>query len=114
MAAANACSTTESNNQFILNCTGENVLEASASHVRAGLRLQEPLVTDDEIKTAGFLTKALEDRARLIANGHNITLITQQIHQASAGQSTIVSCHFITLWLFSGRNIKLCYCAGLA
>ena len=40
---------------------------------------------DDEIKTAGFLTKALEDRARLITNGHDITIITQQIDQASAG-----------------------------
>ena len=40
---------------------------------------------DDEIKTNGFLTKALEDMARLIANGYDITLITQQINQASAG-----------------------------
>ena len=61
------------------------MLEASAGHVRAGLRQQEPLMTDDETKTAGFLTMVLEDRARLIANGHDTTLITQQIDQASAG-----------------------------
>ena len=85
MAAADARSATASNNQFILNCTGKNVLEASAGHVRTGLRQQEPLMTDDKIKTAGFLTKALEDRARLIANGHDTSLITQQIDQASAG-----------------------------
>lgn len=42
-------------------------------------------MTDYKIKTAGFLTKALEGRARLIANGHDITLITQLIDQASAG-----------------------------
>ena len=41
-------------------------------------------MTDDEIKAARLLTKALEDRARLIANGQDITLITQQINQASS------------------------------
>ena len=85
MAAAHARRATASNNQFILNCTGKNVLEASASHVRVGLRQQEPQMMDDKIKTTSFLTKALEDRARLIANGYNITLITQQIDQASTG-----------------------------
>ena len=85
MAAVDAHSATAPNNLFILNCTGKNVLEASASHVRAGLRQQEPLMMDDETKTVGFLTKALQDRARLIANRHNTTLITQQINQASAG-----------------------------
>ena len=60
------------------------MLEATASHVREGLRQQAPQMTDGEIKAAGLLTKALEDRARLIANGQDITLITKQINQASS------------------------------
>ena len=85
MAAADAHSTTASNNRFIFNCTGENVFEATASLVRVGLRQQEPQMLDGKIKAAEFLTKALEDRARLIANGQDITLINQQINQASSG-----------------------------
>ena len=85
MAAADARSATASNNRFIFNCTGKHVLEATASLVRVGLRQQEPQMSDGEIKAAKFLIKALEDRARLIANGQDITLITQQINQASSG-----------------------------
>ena len=85
MAAAYAHSATASNNRFIFNCTGKHVLEATASLVRVGLRQQEPQMTDGEIKAAKFLTKALEYRTRLIDNGQDITLITQQINQASSG-----------------------------
>ena len=85
MAAADARSATAFNDGFIFNCTGKHVLEATASLVRAGLRQQEPQMSDGEIKAAKFLTKALEDRARLIANGQDITLINQQINEASSG-----------------------------
>ena len=85
MAAADARSATASNNRFIFNCTGKHVLEATANLVRAGLRKQEPQMKDGGLKAAEFLTKALEDRARAIANGQDITLINQQIKEASYG-----------------------------
>ena len=61
------------------------MLEAIANLVRAGLRQKEPQMSDGELETAVFLTKALEDRARLIANEQDITLINQQIKQVSSG-----------------------------
>ena len=84
MAASDARSATASNNRFIYNCTGKHVLEATANMVRAGLRLKEPQMSDGELETAMFLTKALEDRARLIANEQDITQIIQQIKLASS------------------------------
>ena len=85
MAAADDHSTTASNNRFICNCTGRHVSKATANLVRVGLRQQEPQMSVGELEAAEFLTKALEDRARLIANGQDITLINQQIKQASSG-----------------------------
>ena len=85
MAASDARSATASNNRFIYNCTGKHVLEATANMVRAGLRLKETQMSDGELETAVFLTKALEDRARLIANEQDITQINQQIKIASSG-----------------------------
>ena len=85
MAASDAHSATASTNRFIYNCTGKHVLEATANLVRAGLRQKEPQMSDGELETAVFLTKALEDRARLIANEQDITQINQQIKLVSSG-----------------------------
>ena len=52
--------------------------------VRAGLRLKDPQMSEEELQTAMFLTMALEDRARLIANEQDTTQIIQQIGLVSS------------------------------
>ena len=85
MAASDARSTTASNNRLIYNLTGKHALVATANMVREGLRLKDPQMSEEELQTAVFLTTALEDRARLIANEQDTTQINQQIRLASSG-----------------------------
>ena len=79
VAAADMRTTTAQNNRLIHDLTGLDARVATAAQVREELRRREPVLTEEESRTAGLICQALQVRQAMYQEGLCTNDITIQI-----------------------------------